>query len=88
MILKKRIRKWGEKMKIGESGVRDVNQEICIERLGSVFEINIDGCQIKNVSNYKIASSANGITELELKLTFKGELAKFEMSASPESQSS
>lgn len=65
-----------------------VNQEICVERLGSVFEIKIDGRQIKNVSDYKITSSANGLTELELKLTFKGELAKFEMSASPESQSS
>lgn len=61
---------------------------VYIERLDSVIEVEIDGNRIKNISDYKITSSANGMTELELKLSFESEFIEFEMLTSQKKQTS
>lgn len=59
-----------------------------VERVDSVIEITIDKNVIKHVSDYKITSSADGTTELVLKLVFKSDITEFETSTSQKMQSS
>lgn len=61
---------------------------IKIEKIDSVIGVVIDENVINHVSDYKIASSADGTTELDLKLIFKSDVAKFEMSTTPKAQTS
>ena len=56
---------------------------IKIEKLDSIIRVVIDENMIDHVSDYKITSSADGITELDLKLAFETDVTKFEMSAIP-----
>lgn len=59
-----------------------------IERLDAITEVFIDGEEIKHVKDYKVTSSADGTTELVLKLVFKSDITKFEMSANQKEQTS
>lgn len=59
-----------------------------IQKVDSVKEIVIDGNVIRNVSDYKLTSSADGTTELVLKLVFKSDITEFEMSATQEKRTS
>ena len=59
---------------------------IKIEKLDSIIRVVIDENMIDHVSDYKITSSADGITELDLKLAFETDVTKFEMSAIPNSR--
>lgn len=61
---------------------------IQIERIDSVMEVKINGNRIENVTNYKVTSSANGITELELKISFESESVKIETSTNQKEQTS
>ena len=54
---------------------------IRIRKLDSITEVDIDGNVIRNVTDYKVTSSADGTTELLLKLVFKNDITEFEMSA-------
>nr|WP_317379431.1 hypothetical protein [uncultured Faecalimonas sp.] len=62
--------------------------KVRIARLDSTIIVEIDGNRIKNVSNYKITSSANGETELELKISFESEFTEFEMLTNQKRQTS
>lgn len=59
-----------------------------IQKVDSVKEIVIDGNVIRNVADYKLTSSADGTTELVLKLVFKSDITEFEMSATQEKRTS
>lgn len=59
-----------------------------IQKVDSVTEVMIDGNIVKNVADYKLTSSADGTTELVLKLVFKSNVTEFEMSATQEEQTS
>lgn len=59
-----------------------------IQKLDSISEVAIDGNIIRNVADYKLTSSADGTTELVLKLVFKSNVTEFEMSATQEEQTS
>lgn len=61
---------------------------IKISRLDSVFDIEINGILIENVSDYRVTSSAGGTTELELKLQINDAFMEFETSASRTEQTS
>lgn len=56
---------------------------IKIEKIDSIIRVVIDENVIDHVSDCKITSSADGITELDLKLAFETDVTKFEMSAIP-----
>lgn len=56
---------------------------IRIEKIDSLLKISINENTIDHVADYKIVSSANGTTELDLKLIFKSNITQFEMSAIP-----
>lgn len=59
-----------------------------ISRLDSVFDIEINGMHLENILDYKITSSADGVTELELKLDISGSFMEFGISASQKEQTS
>lgn len=59
-----------------------------ISRLDSVFDIEINGMHLENIQDYKITSSADGVTELELKLDISGSFMEFWISASQKEQTS
>lgn len=61
---------------------------IKIEKIDSVIGVVIDGNVINHVSDYKITSSADGTTELDLKLVFETDITKFETSAIQKKQTS
>lgn len=61
---------------------------IRIHKLDSITEVEIDGNVIRGVADYKVTSSADGTTELVLKLVFKSNVTEFEMSATQEEQTS
>lgn len=55
---------------------------IKISRMDSVFDVEINGILLENVSDYRLTSSADGTTELELKLNISGAFMEFGTSAS------
>lgn len=59
-----------------------------ISRLDSVFDIEINGMHLENIQDYKITSSADGVTELELKLDISGSFMEFWIPASQKEQTS
>ena len=61
---------------------------IRIQKLDSITEVEIDGNVIRDVADYKVTSSADGTTELVLKLVFKSNVTEFEMSATQEERTS
>ncbi|EOS68025.1 hypothetical protein C818_04192 [Lachnospiraceae bacterium MD308] len=61
---------------------------IKISRLDSVFDVEINGILLENVSDYRVKSSADGTTELELKLNISGAFMEFGTSANQTKQTS
>lgn len=54
---------------------------LAIKKVDSLFEVMIDGKRIDHIADYKITSSADGTTELVLKLVFDSDITEFVMSA-------
>jgi hypothetical protein len=54
--------------------------DIKVSKIDEVFNVEVDGIQISNVSDFQIKSSADGSTELCVKIN--GLASVFEMSAS------
>ncbi len=48
-----------------------------VTQIGNLFEVEIDGNTISDVTDYKIISSAHGRTELELKISIPSEITEF-----------
>lgn len=58
--------------------------EIKLQKIDNVHLVKIDGVEIKNVSDYEIKSSANGETEITLKLKLNDSIREFVTSESSE----
>lgn len=58
--------------------------EIKLQKLDNAHLVTIDNVEINNVVDYEIKSSANGETELTLKLRFNDNIREFVMSESSE----
>lgn len=57
-------------------------QSVKISRMDSISNIEINGKVLENVLDYKVESSADGTTELQLKIDISETFMEFEMSAS------
>ena len=54
--------------------------EIAISKCDNLSVVTIDGCAIKDVSDFKIISSADGTTELIIHIKTKSEVVKCDLS--------
>lgn len=54
--------------------------DIKICQLDEDTYISVDGIELKNVSDYKLSTSADGFTEVDIKLRFKNHIKLLEMS--------
>lgn len=61
--------------------MKEKMDSVKISKVDSVFEVELNGVRIKNVQDYKLTSSADGTTELELKMKISDAFMKFESSA-------
>lgn len=65
-----------------------VIKSIKISRLDEISNIEINGEPLERVLDYKVVSSADGTTELDLKIDISDTFMKFESLASQKGQTS
>ncbi len=56
--------------------------DFAFSRIDGVCMVSVDGKNIDGVKDYKITTSADGNTEIVIKLDFKGSITTFETSTS------
>lgn len=54
---------------------------VSIKKVDALFEVMVDGKRIDHIKDYIVTSSADGTTELVLKLIFDSDITEFVMSA-------
>ena len=59
--------------------------EVSVSKLDNYTAVVIDGKLIEGVEDYKIASSADGTTELTIHIKLNANIAKYDLQATPNS---
>ena len=57
--------------------------EVSVSKLDNYTALVIDGKLIEGVEDYKIASSADGTTELTIHIKLNADIAKYDLQATP-----